>query len=456
MVALSRELVRLLLRRQREGLPAPIRAKTRLHIADAVGQGLAAARSGTLATQVVEAMSAGAAPGRCGVYGFAQGMAPAQAAFANAALMHVLGYDDIHDAARLHPTTVALAAALAAAPLAPATGRQLVDAVALADELMCRLGAMLSPTGAGPGSDWFLTQLFGYLGAVLASGIVLGHGEDRLVSALGLAYMQAAGGKQAGFGTGSTARAIYPAFAAQGGVQASLIAAAGLVGPEESLDGAAGLFRIYLGIDADAPRRAALLRPEGWEFEAVQIKPWPCCRLSHPYVAAALQLRAVLQAQGSAAEDARSIDVAVNGSAAKLCRPLDERRRPATLQDAKYSIPWMVAFTLRHGRVDLQTLDEPALSDREVHALADRVRIHETLPDKPGHPPAEIRVTTQQGAVFDSAPVGEIEVGDAQVRAKFDACLAYAGHSASQSQSLWGRLQSLDDERDVAFICGPH
>jgi 2-methylcitrate dehydratase PrpD len=456
-VSLSRALVRLLLQLQREGLPQAIRDKALLHIADTLGVGLAAAGSGALATSVVDAMRMGADGGRCGVLGSPHRLAPPAAAFANAALMHLLDFDDIHDAARLHPTPVALAAALAAAPLSKGAGQgaRVVDAVALGDELICRLGAMLSPTGTGPGSDWFLTQLFGYMGAALAAGIVMGHSEDRIVSAMGLAYMQVAGGKQAGFGTGSNARAIYPAFAAQGGVQASLIASAEIIGPEHSLDGAAGLFKIYLGLEACTERRAQLLAHKGWAFEAVQIKPWPCCRLSHPYVVAAQDVRAAMLAARASATDVERIDVAVNQSAAKLCCPLEQRRRPDTLQDAKYSIPWMTAFTLAHGRVDLQTLGDHALLDAGVLTLADHVHIHETLPDNPGHPPAEISVTLKNGQVIVSAPVGDVAIDAQQVRAKFDACLAHAGQSEAEALALWSRLSALHEEADVDFIFAP-
>ena len=39
--------------------------------------------------------------------------------------------------------------------------------------------------------------------------------------------MQAAGGKEPGVGTGSQARAIYPAFSSMGGVQAPFLAREG-------------------------------------------------------------------------------------------------------------------------------------------------------------------------------------------------------------------------------------
>lgn len=447
-MALARMLARASLRRH-AAVPAAQRRTAALRIADSVGIALAASADAT-ASPVLAALATGSAGGRCGILGSARREAPAAAAFANAALVHVLDFDDIHDAARLHPTTLTWPAALAAAQIAGAAGAQVVDAVLQGDELMCRLGVACSPTGSGAGSDWFLTQLFGYFGAALAAGLVLGLDEDTLVSAFGLAYMQAAGGKQAGFGTGATARAIYPAFAAQGGVQACLLARAGVRGPEGAFDGAAGLFPLYLGAAPSPAQCELLLDPQGWLADAIQLKPWPCCRLSHPYVAAALALR---RASGGA-EPAR-IEAHVNGSAAKLCRPLAERRAPPTLQDAKYSIPWMIAFTLVHGRVELATLGPAALADQRVRALAQRVEILETLPDRPGHPPARLRLQAADGRAWESPP--DIEraadgMDETGARAKFDACLAHAGRAAPEARRLWTRLLALASEPGVDFL----
>ncbi|GGG46035.1 hypothetical protein GCM10010964_36740 [Caldovatus sediminis] len=430
---LGRALVRLLLDRYRRGLPEEVLARARLHALDCVGIALAARPALPIAQEVIGALHFGGAAGDGPVLGGPERLPPALAAFANAALAHALDYDDIHDVARLHPTTVTLPAALAVAVPAAAGMERVLSAMALGNELMCRLGAACAPTGDGPGSDWFLTQLFGYLGGCLAAAIVLDLPEERIVSALGLAYMQMAGGKEAGFGVGATARSIYPAFAAMGGVQAALLSRAGVTGPETALDGAAGMFRIYLG--GAQPARAALLEEPGWTWLATEVKPWPSCRLSHPYVAAALALRERL----GRPPDGR-ITVAVNASAARLCRPLDRRRRPQTLQDAKYSIPFMTAFALAHGRVDLATLGPRAMHDRAALDLAARVEIVETLPDGPGHPPAAITVETSDGPV--TVRRATVPAPDAEgVRAKVLDCLRHAGFAA-EAPAIRDRLQA--------------
>lgn len=443
-VGLSRQVARLLQERARAGLPAAMQAKGRVHVADAVGIALAALRTTPLGPQAIAGARAGEASGQCNVFGEAGRLPPALAAFANSALIHILDFDDIHDLARLHPSSATLPAALAAAQVNGAPLARVVDGAVLGNELMCRLGSIWTPTGTGPVSDWFTTQLFGYMGACVAAGIVLGLTEDQLVSALGLAYMQAAGGKEAGFGVGATARAIYPAFAAMGGTHAALLARAGIVGPQGSLDGNAGLFRILFGRPADAAQLATLLDADAWLFAATEIKPWPSCRLSHPYIAAARALRGKL-----AAEPVR-IEVAVNPSAAKLCHPLPQRRRPQTLQDAKYSVPYMTAFALIHEQLDLATINDGMLGDARVQALADRIEIRETLPDTPGHPPAQIVAHLADGSSVAMREQWQSAIPDAAVRAKFLACLGHAG--VKQAATVWERIVQPGSSLDVGGL----
>lgn len=442
---LSFELTRALLA-ARTAIPSDVRRKARLHIADSVGIALAA-RSTAMAADVVRAQTLAMGPGASP---FLQGgsAAPLAAAFINAAMVHILDYDDIHDEGRLHPSAVVVPAVLAVSSLVPLSDEAFVEAVALGNELICRLGKVCAPQGEGPGAEWFLTQLFGYVAASVAASVALGLTEEQTVSAIGLAYMQAAGGKQAGFGTGANARAVYPAFAAQGGVQAALLAREGIIGPEGALDGAAGLFHIYLGGQLPEERRAALLDMSCWHFLDVELKPWPSCRLSHPYIAVALAARG----QACAQPDAR-IRLAVNASAARLCRPLERRRVPRTLQDAKYSIPFMTAFTLLRGSPSLTTLDDEVLNDGEVLDAAARIELDESLPDNPGHPQAVLTLdSASMGRHTYRFEASDLSVDEASAFRKFESCLAYAGLQLDAG-SVWRRLMREDLVSALADVC---
>ncbi len=441
---LATELVRLMLRKRAE-IPQAVRAKARLHIADTIGISLAAVRGSPVGERVLRAQRVGGASGTCSVFGHGARLPPMLAAMVNAALAHTMDFDDIHDIARIHPTGVTLAAALAAAELTEAPGRAVVDGVILGNELMCRLGLVLKSLGTGPGADWFLSQTFGYLGGCLAAGTVLGLSETELVAAIGLAYMQLAGSKEPAFGIGANARAIYTGFAAQGGLQSALLAQAGMIGPESALDGRAGMFPLYIGITPSREKLDALLDPAGWMWTEAAVKPWPCCRSSHPYVSVALGLHGRV-------DPARigRVTVAVTPAGARLCRPPEDRRRPATLADAKYSIPFLTAFALVHGRVDLLNLDDRALSDAAVLRLAERVTFEETLTDRPGPAPARITIEREDGAPLSAELSDGLRLSDEALRAKFLACLRYAD-PASQPERVWDALQRIE-ETDLAGL----
>ena len=432
-IGLATDVVQALLAARQAGIPEDVAEQVRRHIADGIGIA-AAARKSDMAARVIRAQLAASGDGPCRLIGGGTA-APLAAAFINSALIHILDYDDIHDAGRLHPGTIVLPAVLAAADIAGATDRAIESAVALSGELMCKLGVACTPRGDGPGSEWFLTQVFGYAAAAVGAGLALGLNEQQLVSAIGLSYMQVAGGKEAGFGTGSNARSIYPAFAAQGGLQAALMARAGVVGPASALDGAAGLFRIYFGAQLARPRRRLLLDFSRWQYRDVQTKPWPSCRLSHPYIAVALDARKTCLEHPGA-----RISVAVNASAARLCRPIAERRRPLTLQDAKYSIPFMTAFTLVRGDPGLTKLDDLALRDTAVLDMAMRVEIDETLADKPGHPMAVLTLEDGRRKLLTARFRPAVLAMDAAgTQAKFEDCLAYAGAGAV-ARRIWKQL----------------
>src|SRR5690606_21641566 len=162
LVPLSQELVRVL-HAARETLPPEVLRKARLHIADSVGIAVAA-RDTELAQAVIRGQQLACGPGDSPLLGGGQA-SPLAAAYINASLIHILDYDDIHDVGRLHPSAVIVPAVLAVSRLVKLTDEDFVQAVAVGSELMCRLGKVCAPEGEGPGSEWFLTQLFGYVGA---------------------------------------------------------------------------------------------------------------------------------------------------------------------------------------------------------------------------------------------------------------------------------------------------
>ena len=79
----------------------------------------------------------------------------------------------------------------------------------------------------------------------------------------------------------------------------------------------------------------------------------PSCRYSHPFIQSALELRKQFRF-----DEIKEIVIGVNHTADMLCQPLENRCHPTTIQDAKFSIPYMVAFSFVHGSVNLNNLTE--------------------------------------------------------------------------------------------------
>ena len=440
-MTLSFEIIKTIRELQEGGLPREIREKTTLHIVDTIGISLAAYKGAPVALQSISGISLGTEGGVGRVIGGKHSYPPAYAAFANTALAHALDYDDIHDLARIHPTPVILAAALATADIENSRAIDLVTAVALGNELVCRLGCAIEPKGIDRDSNWFLSQLFGYLGAAVAAGLVLGLDDDQLVHAIGLAYMQMAGGKEAGVGVGSQARSIYPAFASMGGVQAALLARQGVTSPATSLDGKTGLFQIYFGKNLNEDQQNIILNAEKWAFVDTSIKLFPSCRFSHPYIKSALLLRKELLSN-----PIKQIVIGVNETANMLCQPFEERCHPKTLQDAKFSIPFMVAFAFVHGSVNLNNLTEMALLDSQVLDLAKLVKIERTQPDRLGLPLGDITVYTSQGS-FSHVECLQPECTMDEVKNKFMQCCQFA--NLEDPPLLW---KTLYHQLDYDFV----
>jgi 2-methylcitrate dehydratase PrpD len=104
-----------------------------------------------------------------------------------------------------------------------------------------------------------------------------------------------------------------------------------------------------------------------WELDRVSVKPLPACHFTHAAVDAATRI----YEQGIRAEQIKRIKVLVPAEVVKtVCEPEESKRIPANSYEAQFSIPYLVGTALLKGRLTLDDIDEPALSDPYVLALA--------------------------------------------------------------------------------------
>lgn len=445
-----------LLQTRFEDLPASALATTRAQLHDAVGVALAGHNEDG-AHQLRELGTVVGGKGESVVWGSALRLPSHDAARINAVMTHALEYDDTFGPGYLHPSAIIFPAALAVADMVGSvSGRELLTAVTLVNDIACRLSIAGQPGVDGFAIGWHNTTLVGYLSSALVAGRLMRLDREKLVHAAGIAAHQAAGNAQSHIDSALTKR-MGPGFASAAGVMAARLAARGITGPRGVLEGKRGWFAQYhKGIFS----RDLLLGRLGRAYPgvAMSFKPWPSCRGSHTSADAALQIAAALGGRGSAIQRI----VIRNGPAewSFLSAPLERKRRPATTVEAQFSIPWVVAAALTDGKLGFAHFEPEALDRADLAAMAARIETVEdaALANPAGGPgQAIVEVTLADGRVLKRHVVAakgdpDVPMSAAEVTAKFSDCLDYAGLAPRRQAHLRELLGGVDGLTDVARL----
>ena len=81
-------------------------------------------------------------PGPCHIFGAGEPVGVTTAAFANGSCAQALEYDDTHNESIVHMSSPAVAASLALAETARSPGQDLITAIAVGNEISCRVGSV--------------------------------------------------------------------------------------------------------------------------------------------------------------------------------------------------------------------------------------------------------------------------------------------------------------------------
>ena len=263
---------------------------------------------------------------------------------------HVLDFDDTYLPGIAHLSAPTAPAAVVMAARLQATIGEAIEAYAAGFEAM---GALTRSHRLYEGG-WHPTAVCGAAGAAVAAARLLGLDEETEATAVRLALLQA-GGLRAAFG--SDGKSLQVGMAAAAGVQAATLANGGAVISPDVMDAPDG-FAAAFGARTEVVGSAAI--EENW------IKPWPCCLMSHSAIEAATHIDL-----GAA----RAIEVVVHPVA----------RRAAAYDDvtdglqAKFSIPYLVAFVATCGEPEPRHFDGVEQEVREFARERVRVRTDDTL-----------------------------------------------------------------------------
>jgi 2-methylcitrate dehydratase PrpD len=240
---------------------------------------------------------------------------------------------------------------------------------------------------------------------------------------------------------------LHTARAAEAGVLAALLAEQGFTGPEAILEGEKGF---YAGLCPDPiPEAVTADSGRAWELTRTSIKPWPCCRHTHPAIDAALSLHGAL---GRAA--LARVRVGTYRAALDVC----DRPRPEDPYSAKFSLQHCVAAALVDGAVaqsnfgsDARTRLAEARSKVEVAAAP---AIDAAYPAAWG---AEVIVETADGRKLSAIrreAKGDPEnpVAADELSAKANALLLEGGLSDQEAGKFVADVLALVEDRPVRSL----
>ena len=379
---LTELLAELALKPRADEIPVAAYEAAKKMVLDTIGATIAGYNAGGIAEVIAQMREWGGKPeATLHVYG---GKLPApQAAFANSAMAHALDFDHTHQFGVGHVTVSLLPVCMAAAEMAGASGKDLLAAVILGQEVTCRLGWAFRKQKAKGGyfvMGFLPASVIGGFGATAAACRMFGMSIEQTVNALGINYAQASGNRQALFDKTLTKR-LQPAFAARSALWAAALAKRGVTGPPNALEGDAGLFRIYKNADPCTPEDLAEPR-DFYEIQRDSIKPHPCCCVADAYTAVQLG-----QQHDFKAKDIDLIQVHFRPGPSLTGGPFQIGTNPQA--NVQFSVAYCVALGVLRGRMGpAEITDEQILKDTEVAELAKRV-VMEPLEELPPPEPAK-------------------------------------------------------------------
>ncbi|WP_339159412.1 MmgE/PrpD family protein [Paenibacillus sp. FSL W8-0186] len=448
---LSREVADFIVKTQYEDLPVHVIETAKKSLLDAIGVMLAATTLGDGCAPMLKLAVANGGHEESTILGIGAKRPAHMAAFANGALAHAMDFEDTHDKAFVHSNAAAIPAALAVAEASgQVSGKELITAIALGSELVCRLGLSIKDNLLEAG--WYMPPVFGAFGAAAAAGKVLGLSTEQMLDAISLTLCQATCSAELTQNPQSVIRSIRDAFAAQSGVLSAQLAKEGVTGFQQPFEGRLGFFHAYAKGNYDAEAMTANLGAV-YEMANVSFKAWPSCRGTHPYIEGALK---IMQEHSVQVEDIEAIRTVVSPVNKMLCEPLEAKQRPSSPINAKFSIPYAIGVAIHHGTVSLDHFKSEVLEDSEVLSIAAMVTyeidhsmsLKDTLRGF-----TEIHTKDQVFSTVIETPYGDPThpLGLDDLIAKFKACarLAMIPRSDEQLSHIVDGVLNLDSVKDI-------
>jgi 2-methylcitrate dehydratase PrpD len=370
------------------------------------------------------------------------------AAMINSVFMHCMDYDN--GGSLGHPAAVMIPPALALGERYHLSGKQIIEAYAVAYELGAKLRNSLGNLQFGAG--YHATSLLGVICAAAESAKLLGLSEEQIVMSMSIASSMSSGLLQS-FGTDS--KPIQVARAAEGGVLAALLAQEGCVGDPNFLEERKGFYYVYGQEEASIKQLTEHFGvPLAVATERGHFKQWACCGGNYEVLSALYDL---LAERTIPVDQITFINIATSmvppGPAFRL--------HPRTAMEGRFSITYNTASCLIDGKVDLDTFTKEKFERPEVHALMNKISVvwHEECAGKPRRLQGESRFIVINIHMADGTVISRRQDASKrkqltadQVYDKFEANALYAHMSPDKIGRVKSIVHSFEKCSDVAQL----
>ncbi|MFC1861981.1 MmgE/PrpD family protein [Chloroflexota bacterium] len=436
-----------------EDIPTEVYEVTKTTILDTLGCMVAATTLGPTSKQIAKLVKSQGGKKESTILGFGIKAPSLMAAFANGCLARNLDYcESYYPAGHMSELTVSAGLSVAES-IGRVSGRKFLTAIALGEEIACRLSS-----ARRGGRHIFL----GGWGATATVSKLLGLNKKGIEDAFGLLLQQCAGTGQIYMGLGTDVRSIRAGFEAKASVLSALLAKEGIVGPSESLEGQDGYFEVFFDGKYD---RENLLGDLGKSFHSqwMSYKPWPCCRSTQGYLEATLKL--VNENAIRTDQIQEIVPVVTELRMGNINPSIEERRRPATVMDAKFSLPFVLATAAAKRKVGLTDFMPASLRDSVVLELAQKVvpRMEPVTHDKDiGFGTVEIKM--KDGRVLTKAVVYAYghprnPMSREEMVSKFRDCVSYSVKPLEKAEvdkviDLIFHLEQVENLNEVVQLLG--
>lgn len=294
------------------------------------------------------------------------------AAFANAELLNGLDMDALP-----HIPPIVIPAILAVAEAQKASGKELIAAMSVGQELARRLSKVLlsimtaSIMKYGKTPDIFGNSNEHIIGAAIGCGLLMGLSREQLLYALGIsAYYCSLPVCRDWESTipKSMIKYVPVSWMAQGAVQAAEIAKLGYTGNPDTLDSEFGFPAIYCREPVWSAEKVLDKLGEEWFFTSYHYKPYPCCRFLHSSIDCFYRL---MEKHRFSPNEIESVDC---HTSAFVAHP--DQYAVNNQVDAQFSGPYCIALAAHNYKPGPAWQDKAALTDPAVQEFMHKVTMH--------------------------------------------------------------------------------